>query len=147
MDQSAQRPRKKPRRRWAIGIVAGIGLLLGGSIFVSVILQGQNSPTATLQRFCDAYKQHDVQTMYSTLSTSYQKVFPLPMVRTIVDSQQGEHVDCSVSRVQQSGTTATGRLTITSTPFGHTDARPLTRFSNPTLILEQGQWKISNLGS
>jgi hypothetical protein len=128
-------------------IIVGAVLLLSGSTLVFVILQGQNSPTATLQRFCDGYKQHNAQAMYTTLSASYQKVYPLLMVQNIVNAQKGETVDCTVSNVQQHGNTAAGTLTVTSPVFGRGDTRPITRSSTPTLVLENGQWKISNLGS
>lgn len=155
MDQYPQRlgspppqtPRKTILRRWIIIVIVGVVLLLSGSILVSVILQSQNSPTATLQRFCDGYKHHDAQAMYATLSTSYQKVFPLLVVRNIVNSQKGESVDCTVNNVQQHGNIATGTLTVTSPVFGGGNTHPITRSSTPTLVMEHGQWKISNLGS
>lgn len=155
MEQDPQQPRptfsqtlhRSRLKRWAILVGVGIALLLSSGIVAFVIIQQQNSPTVALQRFCDGYKNHDVQAMYATLSTSYQKGFPLSMYQAIINSQKEEKVNCTVSNVQQHGNTAVGTLTITSPPFGKENTGPLTRTSNPTLIIENGQWKISSLGS
>lgn len=144
---SPHTPRRNRTRKWVILLIVAAVLLSGGGILAYVLLQGQNSPTATLQRFCDGYKNHDYQAMYETLSTSNKKIFTSAMVQQVVNSQKGMRVDCVVSNVQQHGDTATGTLAVTSFPAGEADKAPLTRYSTPILVVENGQWKIDRLGS
>ena len=112
------------------------------------MVQGQNVPISTLQQFCDGYKNQDSQAVYNTLSMQYQQKLSLSTIQKTLDSMKGMKVDCTVNNVQQNGSTATGIITIKVPPAAAQSINiPATRQFKATLVQENGQWKISNLGS
>src|SRR5260370_22162310 len=112
----AQPPRKSRTGLW-VGIIAIVLLLGAGSGVAYFVIQGQGSPTATLQKFCDGYKNLNAQEVYDTLSTGLkaqpnnseadiQKGFGLAQTTGAKIS------DCAVSNVHQNGSTSTTTITI-----------------------------------
>jgi hypothetical protein len=110
------------------------------------IVQGQNSPTTVLPKFCDGYKNLNAQEVYDTLSTNMQA----EPNSSEADIQKGFNqkkssgssiTGCTVSDLQQNGSTAAGTITFIATSNGGS----VSFAGIATLIQENGQWKINIL--
>jgi hypothetical protein len=143
-----QPPAKNKTTLWVvIGVVAL--LVVGGIIGGLVLFQSaQNSPTGTLQKFCDGYKNLDAQAVYDTFSSNFKgkassSENSLQEAFGLLKAFGGKIDNCTFSNVQQNGSTATATLTITATVLGttRTTSEPV------TLVQENGQWKIDNIQS
>jgi hypothetical protein len=122
-----------------IAIIALILLLGIGGTATYVIIQNQNSPTATLQKFCNGFKDKNAQEVYETLSTGLRAQATVVVIQHLLDSYTS--LDCTVSNVQQNDLTATGTITLTATQGGTSHSSSGTI----PLVKEDGQWKISSL--
>lgn len=102
-----------------------------------------STPQQTLTLFCDALKSRDYATQYNLFSSSVQSRASEAQYAAQVeqsDSQAGGVTSCIVSNVNQSGSSATGTLSLT---FGN----GVTGDEFYTLILENGVWKINSIQS
>jgi hypothetical protein len=134
-------------RVWIIAFLVLV-LLLGGGIATYAIVQAQNSPTATLQQFCDGLLHLDALKVYDTLSTRYQQQSTLATIQQGFDqakSQGGKIESCVVDSVQQESSTASGVLTVVATSSASASAQTST--VSVTLIQENGRWKINYISS
>jgi|SRR5579885_1154309 len=142
-----QPSRTKRTRIWIIAFIVLV-LLLGGGIATYAIVQAQNSPTATLQQFCDGLLHLEALKVYDTLSTRYQQQSTLATIQQGFDqakSQGGKIESCVVDSVQQESSTASGVLTIVATSSASASAQTST--VSVTLIQENGRWKINYISS
>ena len=139
----------KPARKSRLGL--WIALILVALIIIiaaagAYYFVNRSTPTKTLQAYCDAIKTNNAQEAYNQLSsrvksqttqqeftTSFnnaERLLNLPLV--------GGISDCTVSNVQENGSSATGSIVITvkngsrSTPV------------EASLLNENGTWKINN---
>jgi hypothetical protein len=134
-------PLKRGMGLW-IAIVIIVMLLLGGGGAAYFVIQGQSSPTATLQRYCDGIKNKNAQEVYDTISSSLQQKMSLSAIQQNFAQQQDYGIkvtDCTVSDVQQTGSVATGIITITTSPVTQSKNDQI----SVDLIQENGQWKIN----
>jgi|SRR5579883_136945 len=142
-----QSPRTPRTRGWVIAFIVLV-LLLGGVIATYAIVQAQNSPTATLQQFCDGLLQFDALKIYDTLSAQYQQQSALATIQqgfAQLKSQGGKVESCVVSSVEQENSIASGVLTVVAKSSA--SAAPQTSTVSVTLIQENGRWKINSISS
>jgi hypothetical protein len=140
----AGRPRKR-RTGLIIGIVVLILLIVGGAIG-GFLYANRSTPEKTLQAFCTAIKNNDAQGAYNQLGTTItSRETEQQYARTFATSeaalnspQAGGLKDCTVSNVQQNGSSATGTMTLS------VNKSTVTLPINSTLSDENGTWKIEN---
>lgn len=143
----AQPPRRSRTGMW-IAIIVVVIVLLGGGGAAYYIIHNQGSPTATLQTFCDGYQKQDAQEIYNTYTTG-EKASPGHSIANLQSdfdllAKTGVKVSsCTVSNVQQNGSTATGTITINFTVASV--SRSVSE--NINLLQENNQWKINNGGT
>lgn len=148
-------PRKSGAGLW-IAIVIVVLLLLAGGGAAYFVFSGQSSPMATLQRYCDGNKNRNAQEIYDTFSTSMQQQHSLATLQRAAAPQNSTTSaqsislkvdDCTVSNVQQTGSTATGTIMTTVTMTGPSSPQTATVPMPAKLVQENGQWKIDSLGT
>jgi hypothetical protein len=132
-----------------IALVAALILLLSvGGLAYFLVLPAiqQASPDGTLQTYCDASKKMDAHELVSTFSTSL-KARPqngeadFGFTFGILKFEGILATGCTVSNVQQHGSTATATVTISyQLPQNKTDSTVQT----VSLIVENGVWKVNN---
>jgi len=150
-----QKAQKRRRTWWIIAAVVLLLVLTAGSVGFFVILPAmqKSSLAMTLQTYCDAYKNLDGNKLESTFSAHFKS---LPVKE---NGSEGNYLyeylqikgfgasftSCTVSDIQQNGSTATAIVTISlqggATQQGY--AAPdqvLTATSRVSLILENGLW-------
>lgn len=136
--QLAEPPRSKGL--WITLALVAI-LVVGGGILGMLYNANRSTPTKTLQTFCTNFKNSDAQGVYNLLSSHAQaqtNVGVLNALVSLVQSSGGVH-DCTVSNVQENGSTATGHLTITLTN-AQSNQSVLEH-----LINEKGTWKMEDI--
>lgn len=147
-------PVKKRRTGLWIAIVIIIVLLVGGGTAFAIVANQRptNTPTQVLQQFCDGYKTLNAQEIYDTYSSASKAGTSLSQLQQSFDllksmSSLVKISDCIVSDVQQSGSTATGKLTITETAslLGSTTTMPFTL--SMALVLENNTWRVNTAGT
>lgn len=133
-------PRKSRVGMW-IGLVAIVVLVLFGGTATFLIIQGQNSPSTTLSHFCQSFKALDAQGVYNTFSRNYKKKTPLSDIQDSFKTVR--KADCTVISSKQTGSTATGTISISviSLETGETE----TNAGVVNLIQEEGQWKVDDI--
>jgi hypothetical protein len=123
-----------------IGIVVGIG------VFVAFIVSSPSRPsnadafspsTQTLQAYCDAIKAQDAHAAYQLYSSSAQQGTSEDQFKANLGPALYHVIDCTVSNVNENGSTATGTITYTF-DTGQTGA------IDYALYIENGSWKITN---
>jgi hypothetical protein len=144
--QLVQVPKKGRKLLWIIAAVVAILLVGGGTIFaISVVQASSSTPAKTLQQFCDGFKTLNAGEVYNTLTTDSQQQVSLTQLQQTFDEIKSigvKYSDCTVSDIQQNGSTATAKVTIAiSVSYqGSSFSMPL---SLPvSLAQENGQWKI-----
>jgi FHA domain len=140
-DQFGVPPRRKRRLGlWITLAVVAILLIGGGSALGIFYYTNRSTPAKTLQAFCTDFKNADAQGLYNQLSSHAQaetSVDKLSSVFQFIQLAGGIH-DCTVTKIQEHGSTATGNLVITSN-----DDRTSQPFSEH-LINEGGTWKVDD---
>lgn len=131
-------PQRKSRLGLWIGLIV-IVLLVAGGVGGYVYLN-RSTPTKTLQDLCSAFKNNDPQGAFNQLSTRAQS--QTTETRVAQGIQQfnnpllGGIKDCTVSNVQENGSTASGTITFTfnkvNTPVN----------LDNKLVNENGTWKV-----
>jgi hypothetical protein len=96
-----------------------------------------STPGNTLTIYCNALKNRDYQTAYNQYSNEIKNQISEDYVARVASNVS----NCSVSNVQQNGSSATGQITYTLANGG----QPFT--DNYTLMNEDGVWKISREAS
>ncbi len=135
----AQAQRKSRRGLW-IGLIV-IVLLVAGGVGGYVYLN-RSTPTKTLQAFCTALKNNDPQGAYNQLSARVQSQTTeqgfAQEIQQFNNPLLGGIKDCTVSNVQENGSTASGTITLT---FNKVNT-PVNLDNN--LVNENGTWKVDN---
>lgn len=128
-------PRKSRAGLW-IGLAVLLLLLLVGGGFLAYT-QVRSTPQKTLTAYCDGWKTSNAQEIYNQLDSSQQAKVSVSEVQRVLDSikQTGGVTDCTVSGVQENGTSATGIVTL-SAGSGRSASE------TDTLVQENGTWKI-----
>jgi hypothetical protein len=132
-------PPQKSRAGLWIGLVVLLLLLLGGGGFLAYA-QLRSTPQKTLTAYCDGWKTSNAQEIYNQLDASQQTRVSVSEVQRVLDSirQTGGVSDCTVSGVQENGSTATGIVTL-SAGSGRSASE------TDTLIRQNdGTWKIDS---
>lgn len=150
-----QKAQKSRRTWWIITAVVLLLVLIAGSLGFFVILPAiqQSSLQMTLQTYCHAYKSLDDKELESTFSARFKA---LPVKE---NGSEGDYlyaylqikgfgasfISCTVSDIQQNGSTATATVTISlqggATQQGYPDPNQLsTATRRVSLILENGLW-------
>ena len=141
-------PRKRRTGLWILLTIVVV-LLLGGGTALAIIATQRptNTPTQALQQFCDGYKTLNAQKVYDTLSNASKSNNSLAQLQQSFDELKkltsfAKFTACTVSNVQQSGSTATGTITLTITvSFGGSSSTTPTAMSMG-LVLENNTWKV-----
>jgi hypothetical protein len=130
----------QPKGLW-ITLALVVVLVVGTGILGILYYANRSTPTRTLQSFCTDFKNSNVQGVYDLLSSHAQAQTSVGVLNALVDlvqSSGGVH-DCTVSHVQENGSTATGHLTITLTN-AQSNQSLLEHLTN-----EQGTWKMEEI--
>jgi len=102
---------------------------------------GISTPTKTLTAYCNAIKNNDVQGAFNQLSASAQSKTSVAQFtqgfQALNSPQVGGIKSCTVSNVQQSGSTASADVQIV---VGNSTVPPI--LSKVTLVNENGTWKL-----
>lgn len=130
-------PQKSRAGLW-VGLVVLLLLLVGGGAFLAYT-QLRSTPQKTLTAYCDGWKTSNAQEIYNQLDTAQRARVTVSDIQRVLDSikQTGGVTDCTISNVQQNGSTATGVVTL-SAGSGRTASE------TDTLVQESGTWKIDS---
>jgi len=135
-------PKKGHAGLWITLVVILLVVIVGGGSIVYFVAL-RSTPQKTLTAYCDGWKTGNAQEIYDQLAST-QQAKPDNSVNTIKKGLDllnnpliGGVKNCTVSNVQEHGSTATGVVTIT---FGIGKSSSET----DTLIQENGTWKISD---
>ena len=136
---------KKRRTGLIIGLIAALMLLAAAGIGGYFYFNGQSTPEKTLAAACTAATNNDPQGFFNLLSSRAQSQTTEANIaqqfQQFQSSQVGGVTNCSFTNVQQNGSTATARVTLT---FGNASVQPSTL--NFTLVNENGTWKVDSTG-
>ena len=103
---------------------------------------GISTPTKTLTAYCNAIKNNDAQGAFNQLSSSAQSKTSVAQftqaLQQLSSPQVGGIKSCTVSNVQQNGSTATAQVQLV---VGNKAVPPISP-SRVTLIKENGIWKV-----
>lgn len=139
--QQGGQPGYQQKKRGCGGVVVLVIVILlvlvaggGGAYYY---FQLRPTPQKTLSAYCDGWKTSNAQELYSQLDAKQQSKTSLSQVQQALGllGILGGVKNCQVDNVQQSGSTATGVITLT---FGDGKTETVT----DTLIQENGAWKI-----
>src|SRR5690348_11406086 len=136
VSQPAVTPAQKKRRTGLIiGLIAALVLLVGAGIGGYYYIN-QSTPEKTLAAACSDATNNDPQGFFNLLSSSAQSQTTETGVAQQFQQFQsvGGITNCSFSNVQQNGSNATARVTLT---FGNASVQSF----NFTLVNENGTWK------
>jgi len=131
--------RKKSRAGLWIGLVVLLLILIVGGGAVFAYTQLRSTPQKTLAAYCDGWKTSNAQEIYNQLDAANQAKLSVSDIQRTLDGlkQVGSVTDCTVSNVQQTGSTATGVVTL-AVNSGRSASE------TDTLIQENGTWKIDS---
>ncbi len=131
----------KRRTGLIIGIVVLLLLVVGAGIGGYIYLNS-STPEKTLGAVCTAFTNNDPQGFFNLLSTHTQSQTTEAIIaqqfQQFQSSQVGGVKNCSFSNVQQNGSSATARVTLT---FGNASVQQSLNF---TLVNENGTWKVDS---
>ena len=131
---------KKRRTGLMIGLAVLLLLIAGGGIG-GYIYFSASTPQKTLSAVCTALINNDPQGFFNQLSTHAQSQTSEANIaqhfQQFQSSQVGGVKTCNFSNVQQNGSGATARVTLT---FGNASVQP--QSLNFTLVDENGAWKV-----
>lgn len=157
-----QKAQKSRRTWWIIAAVVLLLALIAGSLSFFVLLPAmqKSSLERTLQTYCHAYKNLDDKELESTFSARFSAL-PVKENRSEGDYLYAylqvkgfgaSFTGCTVSDIQQNGSTATATVTIHlqggATQQGFPDPNQLlTSTQSVSLILENGlwNWKVNDV--
>jgi predicted component of type VI protein secretion system len=132
-------PPKKSRAGLIVVIVVILLLVVGGGGGAFLYIQSRPTPQKTLAAYCDGWKTNNAQEIYDQADSAQQQKTSVSKLQQAMGllNVLGGVKDCTVTNVQQNGSTATGTITLT---FGDGKSEMLT----DTLIQENGAWKIDS---
>jgi len=132
-------PQKKRRIGLIIGIMVLVLLIAGAGIGYYYI--SQSTPEKTLAAVCSTATNNDPQGFFNLLSSRAQSQTTEANIAQQFQQFQsaGGITNCSFNNVQQSGSNATARVTVT---FGNASVQPSS--FNFTLVNENGTWKVDS---
>jgi pSer/pThr/pTyr-binding forkhead associated (FHA) protein len=134
-------PQKKGRGGLWIGLIVILLLVVGGGIGGYVYLN-RSTPTKTLQAYCDALKRGDAQGAFNQLSAHAQSQTSVQRIASGIQAFNtpvlGGIRNCTVSNIQENGSSATGSITISVNNVNQTVIIDF------TLVNENGTWKLDN---
>ncbi len=130
-------PRKSRAGLW-IGLIILLLVIIGGGA-VLAYTQLRSTPQKTLAAYCDGWKTSNAQEIYNQFDAAQRAKGTVADVQRVLDSvkQAGGVTDCTVSNVQQNGSTATGVVTLSA-------GNGKSASETDTLIQENGTWKIDS---
>jgi FHA domain len=138
----AQQPQKRSRLGLWIALIVIVLLVAAGGVGGYVYLN-RSTPTRTLQTFCNALKASppDYQTAYNQFSARQraqesEQAFASNLGQALSNPILGGLKDCTVSNVQETGSTATGVVTLSFNRVSQT------LVFNFNLVNENDGWKI-----
>lgn len=144
--QPVKLARKSRLGLWIALIIIALVIIIaaGGAYYFA----NRSTPTKTLQAYCDAIKTNNAQEAYNQLSSRVQNQTTLQRFTTNFNTAErllnsplvGGISDCTVSNVQENGSSATGTIVITI----KNGNKPVS--SNEGLINDNGTWKINSAG-
>jgi len=141
---TAVQPQKKSRLGLWIALIVIVLLVAAGGVGGYVYLN-RSTPTKTLQTFCNALKASppDYQTAYNQFSArqraqASEQAFASNLQQAFSNPILGGLKDCTVSNVQENGSTATGTATLS---FNNASRTVVFSFK---LINESDGWKIDS---
>lgn len=147
-------PVKKRRTLLWVAIAIIVVLLVGGGTAFAIVMSQRptNTPTQTLQQYCHGFVTLNAQEVYDSLSSASKSATSVSEIQQGLDllrnmSDLVKLSNCTVSNVQQNGSTATGTITLTETVslFGSTTSMPFTL--SMAMVLENNTWKINTAGT
>lgn len=129
---------KKSRAGLWVGLILLLVVIIGGAA-VFAYMQLRSTPQKTLAAYCDGWKTYNAQEIYNQLDAAQQAKGTVADVQRVLDSikQAGGVTDCTVTNVQQNGSTATGVVTLSA-------GNGKSASETDTLIQENGTWKIDS---
>lgn len=133
---------KKSRTGLVVAIIVILLLVVGGGGGAFYYFQIRATPQKTLSAYCDGWKTSNAQELYNQLDAAQQAKTSVSDIQQALSALTvlGGVKNCTVSNVQQSGSTATGVVQLT---FGNGKAETVT----DALIQENGTWKIAEQSS
>jgi len=138
-------PARKSRLGLWIGLIVLLLIIIGAAA-AAFWYVNRSTPTKTLQAYCNALQTNDAQEAYNQLSSQFQARVSLQQYKNSFNTGEqllnspvlGGIKSCTVSNVQENGSSATGTIVIAVNNSNRT-------FSFPTnLTDENGTWKINN---
>ena len=136
---TAVQSQKKSRLGLWIALIVIVLLVAAGGVGGYVYLN-RSTPEKTITTYCNALQSGDYQTAYNQLSSSLTSKFTesqFAQLSQIGFAAVGGLKSCTVSNVQENGSTATGTITAT---FGNgkTQSSPI------SLVNQNGTWKLTS---
>ncbi len=136
---TAVQPQKKSRPGLWIALIVIVLLVAAGGVGGYVYLN-RSTPEKTLTTYCNALQSGDYQTAYNQLSSSSTSGLTesqFAQLSQTVFAAVGGLKSCTVSNVQENGSTATGTATVTL-GNGKTQSSPV------SLVNQNGTWKLTS---
>ena len=136
---TAMQPQKKSRLGLWIALIVIVLLVAAGGVGGYVYLN-RSTPEKTITTYCNALQSGDYQTAYNQLSSSLTSKFTesqFAQLSQVGFAAVGGLKSCTVSNVQENGSTATGTITGT---FGNGKTQP----SPVSLVNQNGTWKLTS---
>ena len=136
---TAVQPQKKSRLGLWIALIVIVLLVAAGGVGGYVYLN-RSTPEKTITTYCNALQSGDYQTAYNQLSSSLTSKFTesqFAQLSQVGFAAVGGLKSCTVSNVQENGSTATGTITGT---FGNGKTQP----SPVSLVNQNGTWKLTS---
>lgn len=141
---AAVQPQKRNRLGLWIALIVIVLLVVAVGVGGYVYLN-RSTPTRTLQTFCNALKASppDYQTAYNQFSARHngrqsEQAFASSLQLSLNNPLLGGLKDCTVSNVQENGSTATGTVTFSFNRVSQT------LVFNFNLVNESNGWKIDS---
>jgi len=136
---TAVQPQKKSRLGLWIALIVIVLLVAAGGVGGYVYLN-RSTPEKTITTYCNALQSGDYQTAYNQLSSSLTSKFTesqFAQLSQVGFAAVGGLKSCTVSNVQENGSTATGTATVTL-GNGKTQSSPV------SLVNQNGTWKLTS---
>ncbi len=136
---TAVQPQKRSRLGLWIALVVIALLVVAGGVGGYVYLN-RSTPEKTLTTYCNALQSGDYQTAYNQLSSSLTSRLTesqFAQLSQTAFAAVGGLKSCTVSNVQEHGSTATGTITATL-GNGKTQSGPV------SLVNQNGAWKLTS---
>jgi pSer/pThr/pTyr-binding forkhead associated (FHA) protein len=137
-DQASMLQQRKRRVGFWIAVAVVVLLVIAGGTWGTFYYTNRSTPTKTLQAFCTAFQNGDAQGLYDILSKRTQAQASVDKLKAVFSflAGAGGIQSCTVSNVQESGSMATGDVTMNLK--GSKSGQPYPEH----LVNEGGTWKV-----